>query len=159
MLLTGHSGGNHVEVAHVVTRRGLMALGTVDRAWRWMAEIRDRPVRRQVTLNAIVSKEPVMRVLGAMTRFAVEHGFKRRDAWMSGWRFASRLVVIDPGTQPLIGLITLFRNLTLFDLPQSNLGKSLVVHVGRSLLDALVFRMAFGAARDSGVKGRRLTLE
>ena len=66
---------NHFEVHHVVARRGLMALRAGLRDGRRVAEFRDCPLRRAVTLRAIVSEQTHVAVFGLVARCAVEQRF------------------------------------------------------------------------------------
>lgn len=63
VLLTGNALGDHVKVLHVMTRRSLVALGTVRRAWRWMAKFRYCPASRRMALSAVLSKQFEMAIV------------------------------------------------------------------------------------------------
>ena len=66
---------NHFEVHHVMARRSLMALRARLRDGRWVTEFRDRPLRRAVTLRAVISEQSHVTVFCLVTRCAVEQRF------------------------------------------------------------------------------------
>ena len=63
---------NHFEVHHVMAWRGLMALRARLRNGRRVAEFRDCPLRRAVTLRAVRAEESHVAVFGLMANRAIE---------------------------------------------------------------------------------------
>lgn len=56
LLHTGCRHRNHFEVHHVMARGGLVTLGAVQGSWRGMAELRNGPRDRAVTLRAVLAE-------------------------------------------------------------------------------------------------------
>ena len=63
---------NHFEVHHVMARRSLMALRARLRDGRRVAEFRDRPLCRAVTLRAVRAEQPHVAVFGLVANRAIE---------------------------------------------------------------------------------------
>ncbi len=84
VLHAGHRHGDHLEVLHVVARRGLVALVAVGRERGWVAELGDGPAAlgeaRGVARGAVGPEERAVRVLVRVAGVAVEGGFLGPDA-------------------------------------------------------------------------------
>ena len=72
VVLAGHHHRDHVEMAHIVTGRRLMALRTFDGTGRRVLEARDLPGRRQMAGHAFAAEEIAMRTAIAVAGKAVE---------------------------------------------------------------------------------------
>ena len=70
--LTRDAHRNHFEVHPVMAWRGLVALRARLGDGRWVAEFRDRPLRRAVALRAVVAEEADVPVFRLVARCAVE---------------------------------------------------------------------------------------
>ena len=72
IFLSGDLFRNHVKVHHVVTRRSLVALSAVERAWGGMLEIGNSPCGSRVALGALRAEQPHMPIFGGVASDAVE---------------------------------------------------------------------------------------
>lgn len=75
MLNTGDTLRDHVEVAHIMTRRCTVALRTVHGHWRRMPILRDVPGRCGVAGCAAGSEECAVRILIGVTGCTVKSKF------------------------------------------------------------------------------------
>ena len=74
---TRNSLGNHLEMHHVVTRRRLMTLRATRRARRRVNEAGDCPLRRAVTLRAVLPEQLEVRVFVRVATRAVQSHLRR----------------------------------------------------------------------------------
>ena len=91
MGFSGHLGGYHVEMHHVMTRRGLMALSAVHRLWARVSELRKVPGRALMARGAVRSKKSKMPVLVLMTGGAIESRFQRGKVGVAQWACSPNL--------------------------------------------------------------------
>ena len=145
---------NHVEVHHVVTRRRLVALGAVERAWRRMLEFSNSPTGCCVALGALLAEQAHVLVFGQMTSGAVE-GFARRTlVELAG----------DSNAQPRFhrlecGCAGGVMSRRARKCPRSDLGQFHVVHDNGRDVRTLVLDVTCCALPDAGVERGRLTAE
>ena len=151
-----HAHRNHLEVHHVVTRRGLMALSAGLRYGRRMAEFRDRPLRRRVALRAVVAEQTDVPVLGLMARRAIKEGFLALQLRCGRRQRATRALEEPRGEvgARFGGRVRLLRH-----LPHADLCEGDMIHFGRAGDATLMFEMAGGAGGDVSVERARLALE
>ena len=102
----GHLGRDHVEVAHVVAGRRLVALGTLDRPRRGMAKFGDGPLGRSMARRALASKKTSVAVFGAVTGRTVQCHFERCHERQLG-QGTRQGDLADPGHQLIGGLLLL----------------------------------------------------
>ncbi len=77
VFLAGNGFGDHVEMHHVVTWGGLMALGAGGRVRRRVLVALDCPFRSRMALGTILAKQPEVPVLGRMASQAIERDIGR----------------------------------------------------------------------------------
>ena len=75
---------NHFKVHHVVARRRLMALRAIRRTRRRVNEAGDCPLRRAVTLRAVLPEQLEVRVFVRVATRAVQSHLRRRDLRVRG---------------------------------------------------------------------------
>ena len=73
MRLAGYLLGDHVEMHHVVTGRGLVALGAVQRGRGWMTKLRERPGGCGVAGCAVVAEQLEVAVVVLMAHGTIEN--------------------------------------------------------------------------------------
>ena len=143
---------DHLEVHHVVARRGLVALRAGLRRGRWVAEFGDCPLRRAVALRAVGAEEADVPVFGLVTRRAVEQRLRALQMGRERWGIA----LLEPGDERRTRRIVCGSGA---DLLQTNARQGDVIHLRRARDPALMFEMAHGTCADVGVKGARLALQ
>ena len=82
--LPGNHLVNHFKVHHVVAWRSLMALRATRRARRRVYEAGDCPLRRAVTLRAVLPEQLKMRVFVRVATGAVQSHLRPRDLRVRG---------------------------------------------------------------------------
>ncbi len=114
--------GNHLEVHHEMARRSLVTLGTVEGCGRGMAEFRNGPCDRPVTLRAVLAEETAMPILVPVTRGAIQNCFLRRQARLLLLLVFYLVVLLVDPAQEVCGSQTIFRFGVeiAFELPQTD---------------------------------------
>jgi len=151
--LTSDASRNHLEVHHVVAGRRLVALGTVHRIGGRMSKFREGPSVGGMTLCAILAKQFEMAIVIGMAGPAVERCLCGCNTTMR------RCPMFGPHEDFLTQDFIFAVGCVTVQLTQTDLGQSLVVHVGRTVIDALVLQMTLCAATDTGVKRSWLPLQ
>ena len=77
MFFAGHLHRNHLEMSHIVTGGGLMALRTFHRARGRMTIFRNTPLHRRMTGYAIDAEYLAVGILIRMASRAIEGRFER----------------------------------------------------------------------------------
>ena len=156
IFLSGDLFRNHVEVHHVVARRGLMTLGARLRRGRRVTELGDGPLRCRVARSAIGAEQTYVPVLGLVTCCAVQQRFFGLQIGV-GRLLQGGVGFFEPAFDcghVNAGLLRLS-----FELLEADAREGDVIHFRRGRHTALVFEMAGGARVDLGVKGGRLALQ
>ena len=157
--LTGDLGRDHLEMHHVVARRGLVALGAVLGGRRGVPELRDRPLRRCVALGTVLAEKLEVPILVGMASGAIQDGLFRGKARMAFRSVARWPVSADP-VEEVFPHHSVFTDgwVVGFQLAEADPGQRQVVHVGRALVNSLMLAVAFAAAAYVGVERGRLAL-
>ncbi len=125
-----------------------------------MTEFRERPLRRGVTLSAVLAEQSAMRVFVFVARDAIQNGLLRWQAGVPLDRFYFAVLLIDP-TQKMGGGQTVFRLRIriVFELSESDARQRRMIHHGQPFLNTTMFTVALAATAHIGVEGRRLALQ
>ncbi len=151
--LASDASRNHLEVHHVVAGRRLVALGAVHRIGGRMSKFREGPLVCGMTLCAILTKQFEMAIVVGMAGPAVKRCLGDCNAMMR------RSLMFGPHENFLTQDFIFAVGCVAVQLPQPDLGQRFVVHVGRTIIDALVLQMTLCATTDASVKRSRLPLQ